>query len=346
MSPIHVAVSGINAGDNPGPGVGVARSLKEDADPWIKIFGLAYDAMEPGIYADWLMDKSFVLPYPSAGSEGYLERLLDIRDRFGLDWVIPSLDAELPLYIKYADHLTEHGVRTFLPDMNQFRMRGKDRLAEVGARIDVQVPKTKAVYSEEMLAQAIAQIGLPAMLKGVFCQAHRAWSMSEAMGHYRRLVASWGYPVIVQQVVEGDELNVVGVGDGQGNSLGLVCVRKTSVTSLGKVWSAVTVRHGPVLAGAESFVTRFRWRGPFELECIVCNNDVYLVEINPRFPAWVYFATGVGVNLPARMLRNGLGQTVDRTADYQSGMMFIRYTNELVIKMETFQTVMTRGETA
>jgi len=341
----YVAVTGINAADNPGPGVGIARSLKEDADLRVKIVGLAYDAMEPGIYMDWLMDKSFVVPYPSKGADGYLERLFDIHDRFGLDWVIPNLDAELPLYIKYADRLASRGLRVFLPDMDQFRLRGKDRLDEVAERLDIQIPETKTVASEESLAEAIEEIGLPVMMKGVYYQAYLARSMPEAAGYYRKLVAEWGYPVIVQQVVTGDELNVVGVGDGEGNSLGLVGVRKTSVTSLGKVWSAVTVRNRPMLDAAEHFVSQFRWRGPFELECIVSDGDVYLIEINPRFPAWVYFATGVGVNLPARMLRSGLGRPVDRTTDYEAGKLFMRYTNELVTDMNLFQTVMTRGET-
>jgi carbamoyl-phosphate synthase large subunit len=307
---------------------------------------LAYDAMEPGIYLDWLIDKSFVVPYPSKGGDGYVERLLEIQERCGLDWVIPCLDAELPLYIKYADRLAEHGIRTFLPDMDQFRLRAKDRLVEVAEQLDIQVPETKTVASDEALAEAVDEIGLPVMMKGVFCQAYLARSMLEAAGYYRKLVAEWGYPVIVQQVVTGDELNVVGVGDGRGNSLGLVGMRKTSVTSLGKVWSAVTVRNGPMLAAAERFVNRFRWRGPFELECMVRNGDVFLIEINPRFPAWVYFATGVGVNLPARMLRRALGQPVNGVPDYPAGKLFMRYTHELVTDMNVFQAVMTRGETA
>jgi len=341
----YVGVTGINAADNPGPGVGIARSLKENTDLEVKIVGLAYDAMEPGIYIDWLMDKSFVIPYPSKGGDGYLERLYDIQDRYCLDWIIPNLDAELPLYIKYADRLASHGIRTFLPDMDQFRLRGKDRLGEVAKQLDIQMPETKVVASEESLAEAVEKIGLPVMMKGVYYQAYMARNMLEAAGYYRKLVAEWGYPVIVQQMVTGDELNVVGVGDGEGNSLGLVGVRKTSVTSLGKVWSAVTVKNVAMLEAAERFVSQLSWRGPFELECIVSNGDVYLIEINPRFPAWVYFATGVGVNLPARMLRTGLGQTVDRAAEYEAGKLFMRYTNELVTDMNLFQTVMTRGET-
>lgn len=342
---MHVGVSGMKATDNPGPGVGIARSLKESSQLDVDIVGLAYDAMEPGIYLDWLLDKSFILPYPSKGGEEYLERLADVHRRHRLDWIIPCLDAELPLYIKYAEQISKLGIRMFVPDMDQFRLRGKDRLVEVAGQLDVQVPETEVVSSEDALAEAVEQIGLPVMMKGVFYGAYLARSTLEAAGYYRKLVAEWGYPVIVQEVVSGDELNVVGVGDGEGASLGMVGVRKTSVTSLGKVWSAVTVKNAAMMEASERFVEQVRWRGPFELECIVNRDGVYLIEINPRFPAWVYFATGVGVNLPERMLCRGLGQPVAENNDYPAGKLFMRYTGELVTDMNLFQTVMTKGET-
>jgi carbamoyl-phosphate synthase large subunit len=345
LADIHIGVSGMKAADNPGPGVGIARSLKESSKLDVDVFGLAYDAMEPGIYLDWLLDKSFILPYPSKGGDEYLDRLMDIHKRHRLDWIIPSLDAELPLYIKYAEQIAQLGIRMFLPDMDQFRLRGKDKLVEVAEQLDIVAPQTKVVASEEALAEAVAEIGPPVMMKGVFYQAYMARSTLEAAGYYRKIVSEWGYPVIVQEVVSGDELNVVGVGDGEGGSLGLVGMRKTSVTSLGKVWSAVTVKNPAMMETAERFIEQVRWRGPFELECIVNRDGVYLIEINPRFPAWVYFATGVGVNLPERMLLRGIGRPVDTTSDYPAGKLLMRYTHELVTDMDLFQKVMTRGET-
>ena len=41
MKDLAIGISGINAVDNPGPGVGVARSLKEAADLRARIIGLA-----------------------------------------------------------------------------------------------------------------------------------------------------------------------------------------------------------------------------------------------------------------------------------------------------------------
>src|ERR1700759_485400 len=105
MKTLKIGVTGINAVDNPGPGVGVARSLKEAGDFDVKIVGLAYDAMEPGVYMDWVVDAAFIVPHPSCSGETYLERLLEIKRTYGLDFIIPNLDAELPLYIRNASVL-------------------------------------------------------------------------------------------------------------------------------------------------------------------------------------------------------------------------------------------------
>ncbi len=117
MKEITVAISGINDVDNPGPGVGVARSLRKDKDLNLKLVGLAYDAMEPGIYMDWLFDKSYIMPYPTGDFQVFIDRLVYIKENFGLDFVIPTLDSELPLYIKYEDKLREKGIYTFVPDI-------------------------------------------------------------------------------------------------------------------------------------------------------------------------------------------------------------------------------------
>ncbi|MEI7732825.1 MAG: ATP-grasp domain-containing protein [Verrucomicrobiota bacterium] len=344
MKELIIGVSGINAIDNPGPGIGVARSLKEDPDLKVKIVGLAYDAMEPGIFMDWVVDKSFILPYPSHSEAAFIERLLYIKESHGLDCVIPNLDAELPLYIKNARTLADHGIRTFLPGMEQFKLRGKDHLNDIASKISISLPKTKVVNSVDGLLQAIKEISLPVMVKGSFYKAYKSHTTAEAVSHYHDLVAEWGYPIIVQEVVKGDEMNVVGLGDGEGNSLGLVGIKKLSITALGKIWTGVTVKNEKMLAAVAEFIREFKWRGPFELECIVNGDEVFLIEINPRFPAWTYFATGVGINLPSRLVRRAFGLPVSPVPEYEAGKLFIRYTYELVTDMTAFQKIVTNGE--
>ncbi len=339
-----VAVSGINAVDNPGPGLGVVRSLKEDPSLKVKAIGLAYDAMEPGIYLDWLVDKSFIMPYPSSAEEDYLSRLFYIQDVTGLEVVVPTLDAELPIFIKGAETLAQRGLKTFLPTWEQFELRSKQRLLELAPKLGLSIPPTEQVSSYQDLLKALDRIGFPAMIKGLFYKAYRVHTFAEAEGAFHKIVEEWGYPVLVQKVVQGEEVNVVGVGDGQGGSLGMMAIKKLWITSLGKIWTGVTIKNEELLQATEKFLAQVGWRGAFELECIAAEDRIYLIEINPRFPAWIYFATGAGINLPARLVLAALGEPVERSSDYEPGRLYIRYTYDLVTDMETFQHVVTRGE--
>ncbi len=345
MKTLHIGVSGINAVDNPGPGIGVIRSLKEDPGLSVYVVGLAYDAMDPGIYMDWLVDKAYILPYPSVSEEDFISRVLDIHERSGIDVLVPTLDAELPIYIKAAPSLSCKGIKTFLPSREQFELREKTRLGEVAKKMGIMVPESVSITSPSQLLEIVKSFGYPLMIKGVFYKAYMAHTYQEAVGYFHKIVAEWGYPVIVQRVVKGEEMNVIGVGDGEGGDLGLIAIKKLWTTALGKIWTGVTIKNQLLLDAARRFLEVFRWRGAFELECIVEGNDLYLIEINPRFPAWVYFSTGVGVNLPSRLVKAAVGMDVERGCDYVPGKLYVRYTYEMVTDMSLFQSIVTTGET-
>ncbi len=344
MDELFVGVSGINAVDNPGPGIGVVRSLKEDPDLRVRSVGLAYDAMEPGIYMDWLMDKTFIMPYPSSEEQDYMSRLFYIKDSFGLNVIVPTLDAELPIYIQGKKQLEARGIKTFLPTREQYELRSKKSLLEVASKIGLDLPPTETVSSHEDLIKALDRIGFPAMIKGLFYKAYRAHTYQEATSYFQRIVSEWGFPVLVQKVVQGEEVNLIGIGDGEGGDLGLLAIKKLWITSLGKIWTGVTIKNQPLLKAAQAFLLEFGWRGAFELECIISGSRIYLIEINPRFPAWVYFATGAGLNLPSRLVRMALGLPVQRDSFYEAGRLYVRYTYDIVTNMDTFQKIVTRGE--
>jgi carbamoyl-phosphate synthase large subunit len=344
MKEYIVGISGINAVDNPGPGVGLARALRDDRQLNVKIVGLAYDAMEPGIYLDWLMDKAFILPYPSSGKEAFIQRLAYIKQSYGLDFIFPSLDSELPLYSKYCSEIESLGIKLFVPGPAQLRLRSKDRLPGTAEKIGIACPRTAVINSYRELSGTIEQMGLPVMVKGTLCSASRARTEKEAADFFCQIVSQWGYPIIVQEVVKGEELNVLGVGDGQGDLIGQIGIKKMWTTSLGKIWTGVTVKNQAMLEAAETFVREYRWKGPFELECIVDGDTVYLIEINPRFPAWSYFAAGVGINLPANIVRKTFGLPFETNRDYQVGKLYIRYTYEAITDLDAFQHITIRGE--
>ena len=110
---ITVAVTGLNNTDNPGPGVPVIRGIRESKEFDVRIIGLAYENLEPGIYMKDIVDKAYQIPYPSVGSESLMERISHINSIENIDVLIPNFDAELFTFMKSESKLKEMGISTF-----------------------------------------------------------------------------------------------------------------------------------------------------------------------------------------------------------------------------------------
>jgi len=92
---MKIAVTGLNATDNPGPGVPVIRSLRDVPNFDGKIIGLVYDSLEPGIYKEGLVDRCYQIPFPSSGLDHLFERIKYVNEIEKIDLLIPTLDSEL-----------------------------------------------------------------------------------------------------------------------------------------------------------------------------------------------------------------------------------------------------------
>jgi carbamoyl-phosphate synthase large subunit len=146
---------------------------------------------------------------------------------------------------------------------------------------------------------------------------------------------------LLQERVSGQEINLIGLADGSGKVVGRTTIKKQLTTQLGKVWTAVTIHDELMNQLCDRFCEVTKWRGPFELECIRSQDQIHLIEINPRFPAWVYFATGVGVNLPRQLIELIIQGTSRPQLEYPAGKYLVRQTSELITDLKYFQNLLT-----
>jgi carbamoyl-phosphate synthase large subunit len=342
---ITVAITGLNNIDSPGPGIPVVRALKESTAYDCRIIGLSYDSMEPGIYMHDLVDKTYQIPLPSAGQQALLTRLEYVHSIEKIDVVIPNFDAELFNFIKLQDTLKSMGIHSFLPTLAQFEERHKSALPEFGVKYGINVPKSKMINSMAEIHTLAYEFGYPLVVKGKFYDASVAYSPDQAMAYFNKISGKWGLPIIIQQYTAGTEVNVTAIGDGKGNLIGAVPMRKTYITDKGKAWAGVALEDKALMDIAKKLVKGNKWRGGFELEMIRTDkNEYYLIEINPRFPAWVYLACGAGQNHPEALIKMALGHEVTPFEKYTVGKMFIRYSYDLIVDLKEFETISTLGE--
>lgn len=341
----HIAVTGLNNTDNPGPGVPVIRGIRDSGDLEVRIIGLAYENLEPGIYMPGICDRTYLIPYPSAGSRVFLNRILEIHRKERIDLIIPNFDAELYTFIKFRDLLEREGIRTYLPALDQFEERSKALLPAYGKKYGVKVPDSKEIVNASDIPAVLEDFDFPVLVKGKFYDAYFAGNTEQVSAHFHKIAARWGLPVIVQEYVKGTEVNVVALGDGEGRTVASVSMRKQYITDKGKAWGGITIDDPRLTEITRRLIGASRWKGGMELEMIRTSSaEYYLIEINPRIPAWVYLAVGAGQNIPAALVKLALGMEVPSMEHYQTGKMFIRYSWDMLGDISQFEKITMNGE--
>lgn len=346
MKSLRIAVTGLNASYSPGPGVPVIRALREEKSFNGEIIGLTYDPFDPGIYMDGICDHSYIIPYPSEGYEAFLMRIKDIHAKTPFDVIIPTLDAELSSFMRISNELNDIGVHLFLPEKESFDFRSKVHFHELAERYDIQVPRGKTISDPATLLTIHKEFDYPVMIKGQYYEAYIAYSSMEADHIFRKISAKWGLPVIIQEFIVGEEYDITALGDGRGNLIGAVPMKKMQLTDAGKAWGGITIKDDGLMHFVENVVNKLKWRGPCELEVMKSKKDsnYYLIEINPRFPAWCYLLVAAGQNLQWATVRLALGENVEPFKNYQVGTMFIRNSIDHIYPLSQYQEITTSGE--
>ncbi len=338
IKPITIAVTGLNAIDSPGPGVAVIRAIREGIKQSVRIIGLAYESLEPGIYMDGICDKTYQISYPAAGADVLYNAIKYIHDKESIDVIIPNFDAELYNFITIAPRLKALGIHSFLPSFEMFDARDKLNLYAFGQKHNLLVPKDRVIYSVNDLYLIGEEFGYPLVVKGKYYEAVVAYTLEQAQKAFYKISAKWGLPIIVQQFINGTEVNIAALGDGEGNATSIIPMKKLYITDKGKAWAGITLEDENMIKLAKDFVAATKWRGGFEVEIMkTANDELYIMEINPRFPAWIYLSAGAGQNQPASLVKMALGEKVAPMTEYSVGKLFIRYSWDMVVDVSKFQ---------
>lgn len=343
---MKIAITGLNATDNPGPGVPLIRSIMAAPDFDGEIIGFIYDSLEPGIYMENLAKKCFLIPYPSSGLESLFQRIEAIHRIEKIDLIIPTLDSELNGFIKIKDRLEDIGIRTFLPTFDQLNYRAKDKLFDFCKGHNIKVPKNILISSYQDLYTIPQHFNYPVVVKGIFYEAYIANNFEEVTSSFNKLRVKWGYPIIIQEYIKGTEYNVVALGDGSGNTVGAVSMRKLYITDKGKGWAGITINDPAILDISYKLIKELKWRSGMELEFMKAeeNGEYYLLEINPRFPAWVYLAPSAGQNLPYALVNLAFNKPVNNFTDFKIGTIFVRAAWDLITDVSKFEEIAIKGE--
>jgi diaminopimelate decarboxylase len=311
---MKIYVSGLYSGGNPQPGVGIVRSLRQGY-PSAVIIGVEYSNRVSGIHFDQLDDVWVQRPWGELDLVSYGEKVRDVLDAGGL-WISGS-DLEA---MWLATVFPDGHPNLLAPPMSGIKRITKP-IVEAASELPVGIPDFLSTeHSDWDLHAFCREHDWRVWLKGPYYDASRTPTWDAFTAVRKALSKVWSTEkLFLQKHVSGFEESVM-LAAYKGELLGAVSMRKRDITPEGKTWA------GDVSEVAPSFLEPLRrmvkdtgWTGGGELEMVRDASDqLWLIEMNPRFPAWVHGATIAGHNLPALLVQAATAQKAEPAPPYSS----------------------------
>ncbi|MBM3390610.1 MAG: hypothetical protein FJY34_01350 [Betaproteobacteria bacterium] len=353
---ITVGLTGISAFELTQPGLGVARCLRLAPEVG-RIIGLAYTPNDTGLFRREWFDACCRIPIDDTpedkarGDERLLDHLTRIKMKQGMDIVIPNLDLEIDRFQRLAPELARYGIQTLLPDLKARQKLSKVGLSRLSTRRglgSLDFPDTTIVRSRRDVAMAWKRFGMPMILKGVDARAARVYSLEQALVVMARFKEDGETTILAQPTIFGEEFGVGVVCDRQGRLVECLPLKKLLMCERGKTWSAISTPLSAVVEQLSELLQSVGWQGPADVELIrdAMTDRMSLIEINPRFPAWIGYAAMLDVNLPRQLVLATLNRPAAATNTEKKfqDLVFMRTAEEIPAAAATMAALINRGE--
>jgi diaminopimelate decarboxylase len=310
VSMIKIYVSGLYSGTNPQPGVGIARSLRQ-AYPDAQIIGVEYSVRCSGIHWKDLDDVWLHRPWS--------ELNLDLHAA-AIRYV---LEVENACYLSCNDletlwlsRIYPHGHPNLLtPPASALRRVGKPAVpAHEGLPVKIPTFITTDLPDWELHAFC-RRHNWKIWLKGPYYEAIRISTWNE-LEHWRKVLSkAWHIDTLFLQAhVTGYEESIA-LSAYKGELLHCVGMRKRDLTELAKTWSGdISEVPDHIKEPLRKIIRKIGWTGGAELEMVRdADEQLWMLEWNPRYPAWIHGATIAGHNMPAILVESATGVPFPQT---------------------------------
>ncbi len=346
MSRLTVALTGLNAADIPCPGISVVRSLREEMGQDIKIIGLAYELLCSTSYADSLLDEVYCVPMPQEGEYRYLSRMAEIAVKTRVDMLLPNLDFEIAAIARLESELRDIGFRVLVPSESAVTQCKKENLPRLAEFLDIDCPRSVVIHDQRQISTSASYFTYPLIVKAANGEACIVYSLEEAIVFSKQLASLWGWPLILQEFIKGDEYCIASLSDRRQDIVGSVCMKKLLKSKTGTAWMGVSAKEDLAIDFARKIMAKLKWVGPVEIEFIkeTVTGRFFLIEINPRFPAWIQLAAKAGCNLPVAAVKVAMRQKVEPFLSYKSGILFARSAMDITCDVSRLGQLATRKE--
>jgi carbamoyl-phosphate synthase large subunit len=264
---------------------------------------------------------------PRIDNPDYVEKLLDICDRYQVKLLIPLIDTELYLLSLYKQKFSDHGVTLLMSSVLANEIcYSKKKTGAFFLEIGVKTPK---IYE----LSEVEDLNFPLVLKpdtgsssvGLYYINNRA-----ELEFFFNYVEN----AIIQELIIGEEYTIDTLVDFQGNVVSIV-PRLRLETRAGEISKGTTVKNPALIAAAKHVVESLPGAiGCVTVQCFLqSDGEIIFIEINPRFSGGYPLSYRAGADFPSWILQSLIGiQPQVAIDEWEDGLTMLRYDDAIFVK--------------
>jgi len=300
---MNIYISGLYSGTNPQPGLGMVRSLRQ-AFPKACLIGLDYSIRCSGIHWHELDDVRIQRPWHELDLDLHARTMQEMLDAG--DYYLSGNDLEI---MWLASVFPEGHPCLLAPPPGALQQVSKPAVTGF-SHLPLRIPPYISTQAPDFELHAFCRRhNWKVWLKGPYYEAIFCPNWPAVNAARQLLGKAWHTEKLVLQAhVSGYEESVC-LAAYRGQLLDCVQMRKRDLTEIGKTWAGDINDVVPeILEPLREAIKKMNWTGGAELEMLRdASGQRWLLECNPRFPAWIHGASLAGRNLVARLVSAASG---------------------------------------
>ena len=287
-----------------------------------------------------LIDADIDIIVPDIYDPTYMEHLKKIIEEYNVTALISLNDLELPILASHKIELEKTGVKILVSDPDTItKTFDKWKTYNFIKNIGLKTPKTYLTLEAAKRALEKKELHFPLVLKPRWGSASIGIDFPDSLeelelGYQLQKIKlqktilkdaskeDFDRSILIQEKLEGIEYGMDVLNDFDGNYYGSFLREKLSMRS-GETDKAITVINERMENIGKQIGTNLKQLGTMDCDLFLCNNDLYVLELNPRFGGGYPFSHEGGINISAIYLEwlKG-GKNIDRFNNYKANVSF------------------------
>lgn len=263
---------------------------------------------------------------------GYMDRILDLCEKEGVDAVLSLIDPELSMIAEYAEQFKSIGVTPIISDYDLVeKCFNKFEMAKVFEKNGLNTAKCYMSIEEFDEARNAGEIDYPVFVKPVCGSASMHINKVSSDKELEGLWAMYD-DLMIQEFMNGQEYGADVYIDMLSGKCTSIFIKKKIKMRAGETDKSVSVHIPELFDQIAAFVENEGFRGIIDIDIFEVDGKYYFSEVNPRFGGGYPHAYECGVNVPGQIINNLRGnKNPVSIGNYKDGIVMMKY-NEVMIK--------------